>query len=123
MARAAMSALFANSTGDPASNAASTVSLCTITTMPSLACAAFAAKAKNSFASASTLSGCSTSDIRVKLRSSAYMTAARRRSGLLLVMKDQGHALVALSLGADARDRQLADLGGVLHVRAAAGLQ
>ena len=85
MACAALSALFANSSALPASNAASTESLCTETTMPSLACTAFAARAKNSFASASTRSACSTSESRVKLRSSAYMTAARRRSGLVFM--------------------------------------
>src|SRR6202008_586182 len=55
--------------------------LCTESTLPVLSLKARAAREKNWFARSSTVSGCSTSDSRVKLRSSAKRMAAGRRSG------------------------------------------
>jgi hypothetical protein len=60
-----------NCRGSPSTNEASSESLCTDTTLPAPAITAREASEKKSFASSSTLSGCSTSESRVKLRSSA----------------------------------------------------
>src|SRR5688572_1414960 len=112
--------------GSSSRNAASSESLCTESTRPPSAITTRAQSAKNSLASASTRSAGSASESRVTLRSSAISTVAGFRSGALangVSGKGEGDALVALALGADARHRESADLGGVLHVRAAAGLQ
>jgi hypothetical protein len=60
-----------NSFGAPATKAATSPSLCTESTLPVFSLIARAAREKNSLASSSTMSGCSTSESRVKLRSSA----------------------------------------------------
>ena len=83
--RAACTALPANCAGVPAVNAASSESFCTESSLPECSFTMRPPTEKNSFASASTLAASSTSDMRVKLRSSANSRAAGRRSVCMLI--------------------------------------
>src|SRR5207248_2708095 len=69
-----------NSLACGAAKAAISASFCTDSTLPLFAVTAMAQNEKKSFASSSTLLGGSTSESRVKLRSSAKRIAAWRRS-------------------------------------------
>src|SRR5438093_13467421 len=61
------------------------MSFCTERTLPALAVIAMPQSEKKSFASSSTFSGASTSESRVKLRSSAFRIAASRRSASFVI--------------------------------------
>src|SRR5438105_1750700 len=82
---AAFSARPVYSLRSPVANAATSMSFCTESTLPALAVIAMPQSEKKSFASSSTFSGASTSESRVKLRSSALRIAASRRSALFVI--------------------------------------
>src|SRR5256885_5169009 len=84
---AAFSARLAYSLRSPVANAATIMSFCTESTLPELAVIAIAQSEKKSFASSSTFSGASTSESRVKLRSSAFRIAASRRSASFVIAR------------------------------------
>jgi hypothetical protein len=75
-----LSAPAANCAGEPAAKEATSVSFCTDSTLPDCPSTMRPASEKNSLASASTLAASNISDMRVKLRSSAWTMAAGRRS-------------------------------------------
>src|SRR5689334_18502819 len=85
--RAALIERSAKSFAVPVPKAPSSASFCTESTLPLFAVTAMAQKEKNSFASSSTFSGGRTSESRVKLRSSAYMIAAVRRSASVAIAR------------------------------------
>src|SRR5438128_8327603 len=82
---ALFSALPAKSLRAPVAKAPTSMSFCTESTLPALAVIVIAQSEKKSFASSSTFSGASTSESRVKLRSSALRIAASRRSALFVI--------------------------------------
>src|SRR5689334_2413994 len=81
MSCAALSARSQNCCRSGELNAETSMSFCTESTLPRLAVIAMAASEKKSFAISSTLAGSSTSERRVKLRSSVLSRAASRLSG------------------------------------------